>query len=109
MRVIVRGDSGFCRDAIMHWCKRNGVDYVLGLARNERLVRRIGKALRKSRYRHAATGEPSRRFREFRYCTRTSWSRTRRLVAKAEHLTKGPNPRFVVTSLGRDVAGAQRL
>ena len=108
-RIVVRGDSGFCREDIMDWCERNGVDYVLGLARNERLVRRIDKALRKSRRRHAATGKASRRFREFRYRTRKSWSRTRRVVAKAEWLSKGANPRFVVTSLSREAAGAQHL
>ena len=108
-RIVVRGDSGFCREEIMRWCEDNGVGYVLGLARNARLVRRIEKALRKSRRRHAATGAASRRFREFRYRTRKTWSRSRRVVAKAEHLAKGSNPRFVVTSLGRDVAGPQRL
>jgi len=90
-------------------CERNGVDYVLGLARNDRLLRRIDKALRKSRARHAATGKASRRFREFRYRTRKSWSRARRVVAKAEWLAKGDNPRFVVTSLSRKAAGAQHL
>ena len=108
-RVVIRGDAGFCREELMAWCEDNDVDYVLGLARNARLVRRIGKALRKSRRRHAATGEASRRFREFRYRTLDTWSRSRRVVAKAEHLAKGPNPRFVVTSLGREVAGPQRL
>ena len=109
VRVVVRGDSGFCREAIMRWCEGNDVDYVLGLARNERLVGRIEKALRKSHSRPATTGAPSRRFRAFRYRTLKSWSRARRVVAKAEHLAKGPSPRFVVTSLGREVAGAQRL
>ena len=109
VRVVIRGDSGFCREEILAWCEDNDVDYVLGLARNPRLQRRIGKALRKSRSRHAVTGAPSRRFREFRYRTRDSWSRSRRVVAKAEHLAKGANPRFVVTSLGPEVAGPQRL
>ena len=108
-RIVVRGDSGFCREDIMDWCERNGVDYVLGLARNDRLARRIDKALRKSRRRHAATGKASRRFRELRYRTRKSWSRTRRVVAKAEWLAKGANPRFVATSLSREAAGAQHL
>ena len=107
--LIVRGDSGFCRDDLMDWCEQNGVDYVLGLARNARLVKRIGKAMRKSRCRHAATGKASRRFRAFRYRTRKSWSRSRRVVAKAEWLAKGDNPRFVVTSLSKEQAGAQRL
>ena len=107
--LIVRGDSGFCREEFMSWCEDNGVDYVLGLKRNERLVKRIAKAMRKSRSRHVATGKASRRFREFRYRTRTSWSRSRRVVAKAEWLAKGDNPRFVVTSLSQKVAGAQHL
>ena len=107
--LIVRGDSGFCREELMDWCEHNGVDYILGLARNERLVQRIAKALRKSRSRHIATGQASRRFREFRYRTRRSWSRSRRVVAKAEWLAKGDNPRFVVTSLSNKVAGTQHL
>ena len=85
-RVVIRGDAGFCREEIMAWCEANEVGHVLGLARNPRLVRRIGKALRKSRRRCAHTGEASRRFRQFRYRTRDSWSRTRRVVAKAEQL-----------------------
>ena len=108
-RIIVRGDSGFCREELMAWCEANGVDYVLGLARNARLVKRIAKALRKSRSRHVATGKASRRFRAFRYRTRKSWSRRRRVVAKAEWLAKGDNPRFVATSLSKEEAGAQHL
>ena len=78
-RVVIRGDAGFCREEIMAWCGANGVGYVLGLARNPRLAGRIGKALRKSRRRCAATGAASRRFREFRYRTLKSWSRSRRV------------------------------
>ena len=102
-KILVRGDSGFCREPIMTWCEGNGVDYVLGLARNARLQKRIDKALRKSRRRCAASGQASRRFREFRYRTLDSWSRSRRVVAKAEWLpgAGGGNPRFVVTSLDR--------
>ena len=85
-KILVRGDSGFCREKIMVWCEGNGVDYVLGLARNARLQRRIDQALRKSRRRSAASGQAARRFREFRYRTRDSWSRSRRVVAKAEWL-----------------------
>ena len=98
-RIILRGDSCFAREEIMAWCEAEGVDYVFGLARNQRLERRIEKALRKSRRRCLMTGEASRRFREFRYRTVRSWSRKRRVVAKAEWLPKGRNPRFVVTSL----------
>ena len=110
-RILVRGDSGFCREQIMAWCERQGVDYVLGLARNARLQKRIAKALRKSRRRCAATGKASRRFREFRYRTLDSWSRHRRVVAKAEWLAgaRGGNPRFVVTSLDRQTIAKQAL
>ena len=107
--IVVRGDSGFCREAIMAWCEQHGVEYVLGLGGNARLVKRIDKALRKSRARHVATGQPSRRFRSFRYRTRKTWGRARRVVGKAEWLAKGANPRFVVTSLPCQVAGAQHL
>ena len=104
-RIILRTDSGFCRDPILSWCERTeGVDYVIGLARNPRLQGRIAGAMRRSRSRAAATGGPSRRFRSFRYRTRSSWSRSRRVIAKAEALPeKGggtkANPRFIVTSL----------
>ena len=98
-RIILRGDSGFAREEIMAWCRAEGVDYVFGLARNQRLERRVEKALRKSRRRCLATGKASRRFREFGYRTERTWSRRRRVVGKAEWLPKGRNPRFVVTSL----------
>ena len=109
VRIIVRGDSGFCRDELMAWCETHDVGYLLGLAKNDRLEKSIAKALRKSQRRYLQTGRASRRFRELRYRTRKSWSRTRRVVAKAEYLAKGPNPRFVVTNLDTDTAGAQVL
>ena len=111
MRILVRGDAGFCRDDLMAWCEEEGLDYVFGLARNPRLQRWLGKALGKSRRRCAATGRASRRFREGRYRTRTSWSRARRVVGKAEWLPglRGDNPRFVVTNLPVDQVGAQAL
>ena len=110
-KILVRGDSGFCRERIMAWCEGQGVDYVLGLARNARLQKRIDKALHKSRRRGAASGQASRRFREFRYRTLNSWSRRRRVVAKAEWLpgAGGSNPRFVVTSLDRHTIAKQVL
>ena len=109
--IVVRGDGGFCRDDLMTWCEDNGVDYLFGLSRNARLTECVARQLRKSRRRCVSTGEASRRFRDFRYRTRTSWSRTRRVVAKAEWLPgcRGLNARFVVTSLGRKRAGAQVL
>ena len=102
-RITLRGDSGFCRDAIMSWCEAENVDYVLGLARNSRLTQRISKAMHKSRRRCAVTKEASTRFRDFVYRTRTSWSRSRRVVGKAEWLPGpgGANPRFVVTNIDK--------
>ena len=107
--IIVRGDSGFCREDLMAWCETNKVRYLFGLAKNPRLEQQVAKALRKSHRRYLQTGRASRRFRELRYRTRTSWSRTRRVVAKAEHLAKGANPRFVVTNLDKQTAGARVL
>jgi len=109
VRMIVRADSGFCRDELMDWCEGNQVDYVLGVARNQRLERRIGKALNKARGRYAVTGQAARTFVEFWYRTRDSWSRRRRVVAKVEWLEKGSNPRFVVTTLGPHEWHAQTL
>ena len=108
-RIIVRGDSGFCRATIMGWCEANRVGYVLGLARNARLVRALGAALHEAKIEYQATGAAARRFEEFSYRTRKSWSRARRVVGKAEHLAKGPNPRFVVTNLPPSRGKARHL
>ncbi len=110
-RILVRGDSGFCREEIMAWCEANDVDYLFGLARTPRLVAQIGRQLRRSHSRCVTTGRASRRFRDFRYRTLTSWSRSRRVVGKAEVLAgrRGRNPRFVVTSLTRRQIGAREL
>lgn len=99
VEIVLRADSGFCRDEILSWCEPNQVDYVVGLARNERLEKKLRPALRQARREWRRTGQPARVFTEFRYRTRKSWSRSRRVVAKAEYLEKGENPRFVVTSL----------
>jgi len=99
VRILVRGDSGFCREELMAWCAAESVDYVLGLAKNERLKAQIKKELKKAKRQYHQTGRAARFFREFYYQTRKSWSQRRRVVAKAEHLEKGENPRFVVTSL----------
>jgi len=109
VRIIVRGDSGFCREPLMRWCEENGVDYVLGLAKNARLQRILGKELHEAKLQFAATGRPARVFKEFRYQTRKSWSRPRRVVGKAEHLAKGSNPRFVVASLSAEELDARTL
>ena len=99
VRMIVRGDSGFCREDLMAWCEANQVDYVLGLAKNDRLRAEITAELAQAAEQYQQSGQAARVFREFLYQTRESWSRARRVVAKAEHLEKGANPRFVVTSL----------
>jgi hypothetical protein len=97
--ILVRGDSGFCRDAIMDWCERQGIDYVFGLAKNPRLLKEIEEELKTAEAMSLKTGEMARIFKNLRYQTlENTWSRTRRVVAKAEHLNKGSNPRFVVTS-----------
>ena len=93
----------------MKWCEEHDVGYVLGLARNRRLVRALGAQMHEARWVHQRTGKPARRFRDFTYRTRKSWSRSQRVVGKAEHLSKGANPRFVVTSLSPRKAAAKRL
>ncbi|WP_419584569.1 IS1380 family transposase [Thiolapillus sp.] len=108
-RIIIRADSGFCRDAIMAWCETNDVGYVLGLARNKRLQRALGKEMEAARLACERTGEAARCFRDFRYRTRKSWSCERRVIGKAEYLPGKANPRFVVTSLSSNEADAQSL
>ena len=108
-RIIIRGDAGYCRDELMSWCEDNGVDYILGMARNLRLMKRVKKEARKACVEHRETQKASRRFKSFRYCTRKSWSRGRRVVCKAEHLDKGANTRFVVTSLKHEEYDAKTL
>jgi len=99
VKITLRADSGFCREELMAWCEQAGVDYVLGLAKNERLKAEVVSEQEQAAAEYARTGKAARVFKEFRYQTRESWSRARRVVAKAEHLEKGANPRFVVTSL----------
>jgi hypothetical protein len=109
VKITLRGDSGFCREELMAWCEREGVDYVLGLAKNERLRAEIAGELQQAAAQYAQTQQAARVFQEFVYQTRESWSRARRVVAKAEHLEKGANPRFVVTSLSPEVWEARAL
>jgi hypothetical protein len=99
VRIMVRGDSGFCRDELLSWCEEHGVDYVVGLAQNARLRREIATASAQAASQFQQSGKAARVFTEFVYQTKKSWSRARRVIAKAEHLHKGANPRFVVTSL----------
>jgi hypothetical protein len=109
VQITIRGDSGFCREELMVWCEQHQVDYVWGLAKNERLKAEIAPELEQAAAAYAATGQAARVFKEFTYQTRESWSRARRVIAKAEHLEKGSNPRFVVTSLSGEDWEARRL
>ena len=98
--IILRADSGFCRDELLAWCEQaQGVDYVVGLAKNSRLKKRLGKEMTRAHRAYLKTGKSSRYFSDLRYRTLKTWTRSRRVVGKAEHLAKGQNPRFVVTSL----------
>jgi len=109
VRIVVRGDSGFCRDNIMSWCEARKIDYVFGFAKNERLQAIIAEELKRAQQQYEETRQASRVFKDFRYQTRDSWTRERRVVAKAEHLDKGSNPRFIVTSMDRVKIDAQTL
>lgn len=109
VKILVRGDSGFCRDHLMNWCEQHGVDYLFGLAKNARLLRELGPALEQAAEAFARTRQAARVFHDFTCQTRDRWTRERRVVGKAEHLDKGPNPRFVVTSLATDVMAATPL
>jgi len=109
VRIVLRADSGFCRQELMAWCETHAVDYVFGFARNQRLRRKIARAMREARQEHRRTGKPARVFTEFFYRTRASWSRARRVVAKAEQIEGKENPRYVVTSLAPEQGPAQRL
>ena len=103
VKIILRGDSGFCRNELMSWCESNSVDYVFGLARNQRLRRIIGHQMHEATQQWNRTGKPARVFSEFEYSTKKTkkggWDCQRRVVAKAEHIDGKENPRFVVTSL----------
>lgn len=113
VRIILRGDSGFARDELMSWCEDHRVDYLFGLARNERLVAELEPELARSRAQAEARRRPARHYKDFMWTTRDSWSRRRRVIGKAEWMPgrgdKGANPRFVVTSLPRRLLRARRL
>jgi len=107
--ILLRADSGFAREELMAWCEANSVDFLFGLARNERLVGEIAAELELAAARGQRTGRPERRFKTFMWRTRRSWSRSRRVVAKAEWTKGEANPRFVVTSLRRNACKAKHL
>jgi hypothetical protein len=108
-RIVVRGDSGFAGDALMAWCEAHGVDFILGLQQNTRLVAEIGPELARAETKSRRSGKPARYFTEFKWTTRRRWTRERRVVAKAEFTNGEANPRFVVTSLGRHECGPKYL
>jgi hypothetical protein len=102
VQIILRADSGFAREELMAWCEQHEVDFVFGLARNARLQRALGGESAQAREQFEPSGQAARIFRDFTYRTRKSWSGQRRVIGKAEHLAKGANPRFIVTSLTAD-------
>lgn len=109
VRILLRADSGFCREALMAWCEANRVDFVFGLAKNDRLIAEIGRELAQAEAMAARSGRPARCFKDFRWSTLKSWSRRRRVVAKAEWTHGKANPRFIVTSLKASEAPMQAL
>jgi Transposase DDE domain group 1 len=109
VHIVLRADSGFAREALMAWCEANRVDYVFGLARNARLVAEIATELAAAQAAAKASGQPARSFKDFLWTTLDSWSRRRRVVAKAEWTKDEANPRFIVTTLARSQAGARQL
>ena len=109
VKIMIRADSGFCREAIMAWCEANDVDFVLGLGKNDRLNVEIESELEQARCEYEAPRQAARVFKDFDYRTLDSWSCARRVVGKAEHLAKGANPRFVVTSLSAEAFEARSL
>ena len=109
VHITLRADSGFSNDALMAWCETNRIDYVFGLARNVRLEAGLAEPLAEAKRLCLASGKPARVFHDFRYRTRDSWSRERRVIGKAEHTLEGANPRFVVTSFERTRLDARAL
>jgi Transposase DDE domain group 1 len=113
VKIILRGDSGFCRNELMSWCEAHRVDFVFGMARNQRLRRIIGAEMHAATQQWKETGKPARVFSEFSYQTKKTkqggWERERRVAAKAEHIDGKENPRFVVTSLTSEAWAAQAL
>ena len=110
VKIVLRADSGFCREELMAWCEANQVDYAFGMARNSLLEKIVAEPLEQARQLGEQMQRPARRFVEFEHETVSgTWSRRRRVVAKAEHIAGKSNPRFVVTSLGAAACSAQQL
>jgi hypothetical protein len=109
VKIVIRADSGFCRDDILSWCEEHGVEYVIGLARNPRLERMIASEMDQARAESERTGEPYRLYKDLEYETHESWSRARRVVGKAEYLIDKQNARFVVSSIPIETIAGQVL
>jgi len=109
VKILLRGDGGFCREKLMAWCEREGMDYIFGLAQNARLKKQIAPEMAQAEKQFEQTKASARVFTEFLYATQDTWSRQRRVIAKAEHIAKGANPRFIVTSLSAQQMAAQEL
>jgi hypothetical protein len=107
VRILLRADSGFARDELMAWCEANGVDFLFGVAKTDRLIAKIATELTAAEAKSHRTGKPARYFKDLRWRTRHSWSCKRGVVAKAEFTSGGANPRFVVTSLTRSECKAR--
>jgi hypothetical protein len=108
-QIVVRGDSGFCREELMCWCEDHDVDYVLGVAKNDRLKLEIEEEMALAKALHQCSRESSRVFKDFCYSTLHTWRWQRRVIGKAEYLAKGENPRFIVTSFNKYQYEAQDL
>ena len=108
VKIIIRGDSGFCRNEIMSWCEFNEIDFVLGLSKNNRLKKIIVEDLVEAHIMYCQTGKSSRIYNDFNYQTLSSWDKERRVISKSEYIFKGENPRFIVTSLSEEIE-AQEL
>jgi hypothetical protein len=110
VKILVRGDSGFCREDLMAFCEsEENVDYLFGISRNNRLLTRIKRELKQAEKLFHKERKPQRLFKDFCYRTKASWSRRRRVIGKAEYLAKGANPRFIVTSLPKDIFPGRQL
>jgi hypothetical protein len=109
VKILLRGDGGFCREKLMAWCEHEGLDYIFGLAQNARLKKQIEPEMAQAEAQYEQTQAPSRVFTEFFYATEKTWSRQRRVIAKAEHIAKGANPRFIVTSLSQEQTAGREL
>lgn len=101
VKIIFRADSGFCRHRMFEWCEKNDVDYIVGIAKNNRLLNKSAPLLQQARRQYRTEGKKQRLFGNFFYATGT-WKRQRRVIVKAEHNSKGQNPRYVVTNLTND-------